>query len=539
MTAQALAAALCLLAGQAPPRDAPAPAAAGTGAIRGRVIVAGTNSIVPGALVTVSGTREHPMPPREVSAAAGGTFELAGLAAGPYTLNARPGRYQLQFLASTSPVQVTVIDGQTTTGVDLALPRASAIVGRAVDEFGQPMGGMPITSQRVGDRPGVNQRSTTSDEYGRYRLYNLSPGTYYILARPEQFSFVDPRSTARVGYVETYHPGAASRDEAVRVEVRPSEEVDAGDLRVMRGQLLRVRGVVVDSQGKTPPQNRTMVSFGSFRAGSESRNLDANGGFDFGLRVPGPYTLSAAIRPEAGESIVEFGTEDLTLTDQDADRIVLALTPSARVGGRVVIEDGTAPSLSGLSVRADWGQPSMIYTGIASAPVTSDLAFTFDRLAGARLLRISGTANTKLVLKAVMRGTQDVTNLPTVFASDDAIRVVLSSHVSQIEGNVSNDGGRPAAGVDVIVFSEDRRTWVRSSTAVQQLWTDPRGHFLSGAMPPGRYYLIAVTQDRGLRTDDVDRAVLEQFVRDATTVVLGEDERRQADLKLTTGGGGL
>ncbi len=401
------------------------------------------------------------------------------------------------------------------------------------------MGGMQIGSQRVGDRPGVNQHSATSDEYGRYRLYNLSPGAYYVVARPEQFSFVDPRSTQRAGYVETYHPGATSRDEAVRIDVRASEETDAGDLRVMRGQLLRVRGYIVDSQGKRPPQNRTSVSFGSPRTGSESRSPDPEGGFDFGLRVPGSYTLSAAIRPESGDGAVEFAAQQLTLTTQDADPIALALTPSARVVGRVVIEDAAPPPFTGMSVRAESELSSGIYIGNNSAPVTSDLGFTFDRLAGERLLRISGTANTKLVLKAVMRGTQDVTNAPTVFAADDTIRVVLSTHFSQIEGAVTNDTGRPATGGNVIFFNEDRRMWVRWSTAVQQSWIDQRGHFLSPAMPPGRYYVIAVTQDRGLQPNDVDRALLEQFVRDATTVVLGEDEKRQVDLKLTTGGGGL
>src|SRR4051794_31752296 len=117
-----------LLATQTP-RDAPAPPAAGTAVIRGRVAVAGTSTPVARAIVTLSGVPGHPMPPRDVVSTVEGLFEFTGLAAGPYGISARPAPYQMQFLAGAR-TEVTAVDGQVTPDISLGLPRAGVIVGR-------------------------------------------------------------------------------------------------------------------------------------------------------------------------------------------------------------------------------------------------------------------------------------------------------------------------------------------------------------------------------------------------------------------------
>ena len=55
---------------------------------------------------------------------------------------------------------------------------------------------------------------------------------------------------------------------------------------------------------------------------------------------------------------------------------------------------------------------------------------------------------------------------------------------------------------------------------------------------PGRYFLIALPRDRvsGL-TIGSDPSVFEALSKEATTVVIGADEQRQVDVKVSPGGG--
>jgi hypothetical protein len=242
------------------------------------------------------------------------------------------------------------------------------------------------------------------------------------------------------------------------------------------------------------------------------------------------------VRPESGEGLAEYGEQRLTLAEEDADAIVLGLTPAVTVRGRLVADDPSVPLGRDMTVEARTVSDIGGFLGSDRAPVGADATFTLAHLAGERLLRVSGAAASRLVLKAVFRGTEDVTNVPVAFAANDSVRIVLSSHFARVEGTVTLDGVAPAVGRDVLLFSEDRRVWVKWSTAVQALRTDSRGHYASTApVPPGRYYVVAVTAERSLPPNEVDPAILDALVRDATSIVVNEDEVRVADIRMSGG----
>ena len=138
---------------QGPPRDPGTPVAtpAGTGVIRGRVIAADTGAPIRGALVTIA-TRGMML---TIYTDARGRYELRDLPPGSYSLRAEPNQYQRQFFSPlappSSPVappppRVAVFDGQISEAADLALPRAGAIVGRIVDDRGDPISNVQVTA---------------------------------------------------------------------------------------------------------------------------------------------------------------------------------------------------------------------------------------------------------------------------------------------------------------------------------------------------------------------------------------------------------
>jgi len=528
-----IAAILFGLAGQQAPRDAAAAAQApkGTAVIRGRVVAPGTRTPIPGARVTLSGTAEFRFPLRSVYADSAGRFEFRELPGGRFSLSGTPLQYQLQFLPGPR-TEIAVSDGQTVEGVELPLVRAGGIVGRLVDDMGQPVGGVSLQAQKVGEQSGMGSfASLMSDELGRFRLFHMSSGSYYLVARPQ--GAIDYGGPTTAGFLETFYPGVSARGEATRVEVRAGEDTEVGDLRLMRGRMIRVRGVVVDSQGRPAPGNRTMVTL-SRDSGATGRGIDAQGRFEMEPEPPGRYRLSATLRSEAGQ-FEEFVAQSLTLTDADVD-VVLATRRAITLTGRIVPDESVTATLpSSLIVRARSGTPSAEMP--MDAPVTSAQTFIFPRLAGEVLLRLEGTGSSAFALQAVMRGSEDVTDIPTEFGADDQVRIMLTSRRSGLQGTVTADGGKPADRSAVIVFSEDRRYWVPSSTRVQaDLRTDRSGHYVA-RVPAGRYYVVAVPVDRAMPLGRFDPAVLDALVPDATTVVVASDEIRVVDIRLTGPGG--
>jgi Carboxypeptidase regulatory-like domain len=162
---------------QQPPRAPlpPAPAPIVTAAIRGRVVAPAGGAPVANALVSLGGTR------RQVYTEANGRFEFAGLAPGTYTLVAGPSAYQKQYLFGPR-LEVTVAEGQVVADIELTLARAAVIVGRLVDEAGQPVGGVNVSAATAPNRGSGSSQG--SDEFGRFRIFGLSPGSYYLVAQP-------------------------------------------------------------------------------------------------------------------------------------------------------------------------------------------------------------------------------------------------------------------------------------------------------------------------------------------------------------------
>jgi len=530
----AFAAIVLTLVAQQLPRD-PAPAfPKGTAVVRGRVVAPaapGTTRPVAGATVSLGTSRFEPAR-QFVSTDAAGTFEFTDVPAAGYTVVASPAMHQKQFLPA-EPIEITVADGQMKEGLELVLRRAGVIVGHLVDEFGQPAGGVIVSVSSVNSPRDATSASVQSDEFGRFRAYSLRPGAYYLSVRPGRF--VDPNAPGARGLLETFYPGTLSQGEAATIDVRAGEETNIGDLTVPSGRYSRVRGMVLDAGGLPAPPNRTTVTW-SCKNTYMGRGIDAQSRFEFRPGPPVPCQIIATLRGENGQTVEQYATQSVPLTGADVD-VRLVMKPVTSLKGRIVIEDGMLPPTAALSVFVL--RPYRGESWLNTAPVARDLTFTFPRIAGEALLRVDGTSAGYLLLKAVMRGNEDVTDIPTEFNADDNVRIVLAPLTSRVEGTVTVEGGKPAASMAVILFSEDRRTWVSGSTRVQTLIrTDGAGHYVVWARP-GRYYLVAVPISRAVASPDaVEPALLEPLVKDATLVVIAPGDRRVVDLQAKGGGGG-
>jgi hypothetical protein len=276
---------------------------------------------------------------------------------------------------------------------------------------------------------------------------------------------------------------------------------------------------------------------------SQGTGPGSQGRFSFRPQPPGAYRLIARTLDDSRENALEYASVPLTLVDADVEDAIVSMKPTASPTGRVVFEGGVPPSMAAdaLTVGVEVKDRS-IDTQLFLRPTTvgSDLSFTLRRLAGEVLLRPNGRAMDKWFLKSVLLGSQDITDVPTEFRTEDSgrLQVVLTTRASELTGGVTNDKGEPVR-CTVVLFGEDKTSWFRSSIRFRTAWTERDGRFSLKGLRPGRYYLVAVPPERSFNSQTtLDAAAFEALAKDATALVLGEDEQRVVDLKIATNSGG-
>ena len=570
----------------------PPPDPKGTSTIRGRVVASDTGTPVRKANVNLSpivplslqqnqigpGGAAGPilMPrPRTSVTDSQGMFEFKDLPAGAYRLSANPGQYSAQYLGTTygatranapgsiDPGQpITVTDGQTFTA-SLALLKGSVITGRVSDENGDPLARVqvytlfyPVGSTR-GQRFG---QQVQTDDLGSFRLYGLAPGEYAVVAEARGNTYTPPNAPPeteeeRVGMLTTYYPGGADEGSAQHVRTRTGGETSGIEIRMLSGRMLHISGMVVDSQGTTDTRFsvQLMQRLGNNSGNSFGLNMDGTGHFMARNIPPGDYKLVARQNinrppnadPRTPPDPGEFAVVPISLTN-DLDDVLITTGPGATITGQIVYENGAPPPLPNGQpvplprINAVTPEPQN-FGGLPmpqSVQASADLTFTMKGFAGEYLIRAGGGAG--LQLKSVLLGADDITDTPHEFKQGDRITILMTTRAATIEGTVTDDKGQPANTGSLLLFGEDKGSWRGNSIHTRRSNVDMTGHFRMVGVLPGRYFLIALPQERvnAFSFGSPDLALFEQFAKEATSVTVGEDEQRQMDLKISTGSGG-
>jgi hypothetical protein len=220
------------------------------------------------------------------------------------------------------------------------------------------------------------------------------------------------------------------------------------------------------------------------------------------------------------------------MTGDDVTNLQLSFQRGATVSGRVEI-NGTG-SAAGLRL----GLTSIgAISGSASAPAAESLqpdgTFAFAGVAPGRY-RLAATGAVNLTLRSAMLGEVDMLDGSFDVAPREdvsGLRVVLTSQPTQLSGTLLDGLGRPAPEYAVIVFSTDRAHWTtapRRMTGLVKL--DSRGSYRISGLPPGTYYLSAVTDAEP--SELVDPSFLEQLAAASLTFTLKEGEVKVQDIKM-------
>lgn len=112
----------------------------------------------------------------------------------------------------------------------------------------------------------------------------------------------------------------------------------------------------------------------------------------------------------------------------------------------------------------------------------------------------------------------------------DRVTIVLTTRASTLEGNVAGATGAPVQEAAIMLFSEDKAGWRPNAVGVHRSSSDASGHFRLIGLLPGRYLILAAPRERLFLPGPTDASFFEALVKDATPLVIGEDEQRTIDL---------
>src|SRR5436190_16680918 len=122
----------------------------GTGRLRGRVLAADTGAIVRRAQVRIS---SPDIGTKTAFTDAQGRYEFKDLPTGRFTLSVSKSGFVTMQYGQSRPFEpgrpIELADAQVLEKADVALPRGSAVSGRILDEFGEPVSDASVTAMRM------------------------------------------------------------------------------------------------------------------------------------------------------------------------------------------------------------------------------------------------------------------------------------------------------------------------------------------------------------------------------------------------------
>lgn len=446
-----------------------------------------------------------------------GRFELS-LPAGRFVVQVvKPGYFSESQLSGVPPAQVAV--GPEPSPVVIKLVPEGVVLGQITDPDGEPMRAVVRAfgwEMVQGRRQLQDFGGQTTDEDGRYRIFNLMPGTYYLRAEPSR-----PALAFRQGYSPAYFPGVSQFSAATPLQVGAGQKVQA-DLTLHPTPAFQIAGRVT---GYSSMGDVELVE----AAGAGARlQVDVN---------PATGTFVARGVPAGSYKLVATGTdaqgrplEGETAVNVSADRsgITVTLAPPAAVPVIVQTEfthTALTSNAHGVFVRLsslDAGTENIFSPAMLVAQTTGGHLTVPSVKPGRYWVEASPTG--PWYVQSLVSGSTDLFSDPLVVGSAGEvapIQVLLRDDGASLGGEVRSQDNGVAASVLAVRPDEPLRVPWRAVTTAQ-------GTFRFDNLPPGDYVILAFDNIASLEYANPD--ALRDYLSQGTQVSLSSKDTKTVDV---------
>jgi hypothetical protein len=551
-------AAWCLLVQQAP-QATQRPAV-----LQGQVTRQGAATPVAHARIVAAKVGGSPSDYRTGITDAKGRFAFDDLTPGTYRVYAtREGYLQAEYgrrSVGASGVPIVLAEGQASPDLALSMTPTGVIAGRVFHQSGRPARSVWVRALKAryfdGERSLAVAEWAESDDRGEYRLFGLSPGSYFVAAVPRERPRIEgdqlvvpampatanlnqgarrlPLSKVTVPaaafdrnvYPPVYHPGTIDAAGAQPVDVRAGEAATGIDLTIAAvTRTFNVRGHVSAVGAGPSPEFIVGMSAADGETFFRIPNAPLNAGsFDFPGIPPGRYRLTAQTKAPLLRDTIH-----VDVVDRDVDGLTVTLRPGVTVSGRLRIGQrppGSMDTLISVQLQSSAGTYSTIR-------YESDGTFKIENVPPREYrLRVLGGPRSPWV-KAARFGDDDVLNAPIRIGGDlqgRELEIVLGESIQTINAQVLDAERKPVAGVLVIAVPDAARR--NQSRAYRSATTGADGHARIDGLAPGEYTLFASESiDAG---DWQDPAVLQRQESRGTAVGVRDGETKTVTLRITS-----
>ena len=235
-----------------------------------------------------------------------GTFHLSGLTEGDYSSSVQKSGYTVpgsnDLDALQDPPKRHISPGAEPARYRFELIPPAVLRGRVIGPDGNP------ASASVEIDP---RRNVKTNADGSFAFENLTPGDYMLLARPIRAGRAAEHSSEkddiRTEVVPTYYPSALDRSLAESITVRAGAELEGYEIRLQSAEVHRVRGIVLDPDGKPATKARVELHAKVSTYASLTINGSAGKGLNFSFSK-GPAGGQADEQPftTAEDGVFEF-----------------------------------------------------------------------------------------------------------------------------------------------------------------------------------------------------------------------------------------
>jgi hypothetical protein len=491
---------ICLLA--------PTPLAALS--FEGRVVNIESNEPVPFADVTLTclteGTRSR-IPCKEVSAktSADGTFRFDSIL---------PVKYRLATTGAAGLVPTrwskTEIDVSrrysSVSGVVLKLAPESNIIGKVLDEAGQPKPAVEVAAFRQIVSAAATQialvSKTITNDKGVYLLRSLVPGNYYVatpIPHEDKNDAVNP-------YL-FFAPSALSLDQASLTHVDTGQSYSDIDLHLRPLQFYRLQGrAQMETAGSiaSDPPTLQVDARDSSGVALPSRDilLDRDGRFETDV-LPGSYTLrlSGALNAPpsknsegpAGTTLHLLAKQDIDVSGKDIYGIILLIPPPITVTGRAYLDNAneTKPSYGRVVISP---VETAAIGGSRTAGIQPDGTFAFTNCDPASYV-VRFLAPSSTYVKSISFNDQDVSTqlMDLSRGTGGQLTVVLRANPAALSGTITDaplaEGANGAPKLYDVALIPD--LWRENGSVPIGHATSKDGRFSFSGIPPGHYTAIS------------------------------------------------